>query len=412
MAHIVVVEDDAGVRRMVTFLLTDRGHKVEAFETVSTVMERLLDGTAPDLLLSDVSLPDGSGLELAARARSKHPKLPIMLLSGLSSESDFKRGFAAGADDYIRKPFHPDELTAKVDVILARTSRSETQAVNLDLPGGCERAFGRYRVEEVMGRGSYGTVYRAHDLNRDASVALKVLNARPGIQEEERLRFLRETYALSSVEHPNVVAVHDFGVAEGRFYYAMDAVEGPTLRRHVNRAGTATPDEALAFLEVTSAALCALTAADLVHRDLTPANVILRDARWEAPILIDFGLAKRPFDQGLTQQDLVMGTPGYIAPETMRGLPHDARSDLFALGVLVRYALTGEEPFKGFVGMRLIDHMCKHELPIPQAISPAFGELLRDMNRIDPADRLQSAAAVISRISEIRSRGSSVAAAS
>ncbi len=401
MARILLVEDDPGVRGLVARILSKRGHQVASCERIRSAYDHVSAGTL-DLAICDVGLPDGNGLELVARLRGNRPRLPIMVLSGRSDESDFKRGFAAGADDYIRKPFLPDELLAKTEVLLVRASDRPTQRLECDLPGGRERAFDRYRLQATLGRGSYGTVFRAIDLVSGSPVALKVLGTRPGVREEERLRFVREAYALSSVEHPNVVAVRDFGVAEGRFYYSMDHVEGPTVRSHVAQAGCASPVEALALLEVGAAALCALAAVDLVHRDLTPSNVILRDRQWGAPVLVDFGLAKRSFDQGVTQHDLVLGTPGYIAPEALRGAAGDTRSDLFALGMVVRFALTGAEPFPGLIGMKLIDFMSHHEVPLPEGLDEHLGALLRDLLRIDPDQRPPSPAAVLQRVAEVR----------
>ena len=209
------------------------------------------------------------------------------------------------------------------------------------------------------------------------------------------MRFLREAYALSSLHHPHIVHTSDFGVAEGRFYYAMHEVSGPTLYQQVERHGPATPEQALAMVKALASALEAMDEVDLLHRDLTPANVILRHGRWDQPVLIDFGLAKRSYDRGLTLSELLLGTPGYIAPERVEGHVEDARSDLFSLGLLARFAATGEEPFPELCGMRRVSHMAHHQVEIPANLPSRLRGLLDQLTRLSPHERPQSAACLL-----------------
>ncbi|HBP16507.1 MAG TPA: hypothetical protein DEA08_01775 [Planctomycetes bacterium] len=386
--RIAVVEDEESIRTMMVRFLTLRGFEVIPFAGIDEAY-RALDSLPPDLLITDLRLPDGSGLELVARLRDRHgTRFPIIILSALSSEVDFKRGFAAGADDYIRKPFLPDELLAKCEIHLARHGDSKTERLEHGLPTTPEGlVFERYHVEEAVGHGSFGTVYRAIDQRSNERVALKVLNASPGAQPEFRLRFLRETYALSSVNHPNIVTVRDFGAREGRYYYAMDYVEGPTLRQRVLLQGPGAPDDVLALLESMTDALNCLAEAGLVHRDLKPSNVILENGHWERPVLVDFGLAKRTFDQGITHDQLLMGTPAYMAPEALAGQEPDPASDLFALGLVGRFAATGTTPFPELKGLALLDHMAKTPVPIPDDFPEPLRRVLRSLTQLRPRER-------------------------
>jgi serine/threonine protein kinase len=279
-------------------------------------------------------MPDGNGLELVARLRDRHgpDRFPVLILSTLRSESDFIRGYAAGANEYLAKPFSRDELLAKCAVLLSRkpgTTSSAAAVCELEtsLPTKDDLAFGRFQLRGVMGQGTYGTVYDAYDDSHGEAVALKVLSALHGNEPSNRLRFLRESYALSAVRHANVVRVVDFGVCEGRLYYAMERVEGPDLKARVHSRGCASEPEVVALLTGLSGALESLDDADLVHRDLKPSNVILRDEDYANPILVDFGLAKRTFDRGVTDPLTLMGTPGYISPEVIMGEEADCRSD-------------------------------------------------------------------------------------
>lgn len=391
MARVAVVDDEEQVRDALASVLRERGYEVLAFDGFASAYEAL-SRSAPDLLIADVNMPDGNGLELVARLRTLHSEsFPIIILSGLSSETDFMRGFAAGASDYLSKPFTRDELLARCAVHLGRTTDEGTTALKHDLPREGQLVFRRYEVRSVLGRGSYGTVYEAFDTVRREPVALKVLAALPSSQPEARLRFLRETYALSSVRHPGIVPVIDFGASQGRLYYAMQRVAGPTLREHIASAGPVGPDQGLALLRGLLGALAALAHAELVHRDITPANVLLRDGRLDQPVLIDFGLAKRTFDRGLTLDDVLLGTPGFVAPEVILGQPCDARSDLFAVGLVARFALTGREPFPELRGMALLNHMARHPVSIPEELPERVRNILVRLVELDPAARPASA---------------------
>ena len=392
MARIAVVEDEEAVRTMMVRFLELRGHEATGYGRLREAWSAL-EGLPPELLIVDLRLPDGSGLDLVARMRGAHGQgFPILILSGLDREDDFKRGFAAGADDYLRKPFLPDELLAKCEIHLARYGDSVTQVLQHGLPVDSQgRAFSRYEILETVGRGSFGVVYRAFDIRSGLSIALKVLNTTATNRGELRLRFLRETYALGSVKHPNVVGVRDFGSREGRFYYAMDYVDGPTLRQQVAHEGGASPRQALEFLLAMVQALGALQQVGLVHRDLKPSNVILRDGDWSQPVLVDFGLAKRSYDSGVTHEQLLMGTPAFMAPEALRGVEPSIQSDLFSLGLVARFALLGDNPFPTLKGVALLDHMARVPIPYPDDLPGPLRRTLSYLTAMAPAERPKSA---------------------
>jgi DNA-binding response OmpR family regulator len=396
MAHVAVVDDDDLVRGYLSDLLTDRGYALSVFDRAGAAYDALGEAP-PDLLLCDVELPDGSGLDLVARLRAVHGEaLPVLMLSGLACESDIVRGYAAGATDYLTKPVMAAQLLAKIGVLLSRAGRTTALVPGGDaLPGGAKAAFGRYRIEGVLGQGSYGIVFRAHDLNAKRAVALKVLGALTSSQPETRMRFLRETYALASVKDPHIVPVHDFGSAEGRLYYSMDLVPGPSLEARV-RERPATEDEAIGLLRGLAQGLAAMEAVDIVHRDVKPANVILRDGDWSNPVLVDFGLAKHPFDRGLTDAEMIVGTPAYMAPEMVLGHPVDRRSDLFSLGLLVRHAVSGEEVFSHLGGLQLLKAIASQQVDVPaKGLSRTLRTILRLLLQLDPARRPASASALL-----------------
>jgi len=390
MTKIALIEDEVMIAEILKGLLSNEGHEVTHFSGVLPAHDALFD-SAPDLVISDVSLPDGSGLELVARLRDRYgDSLPVLMLTGLGTQSDILRGYAAGADEYLTKPFSRDEFLAKLRVLLSRKKPTNTN-VAVALPGKSTLAFDRYELQEVLGKGSYGTVYRAWDTNTGQEVALKVLSALVGQEPEARFRFLRESYAVSAVRHPQLVEITDFGMQEGRLYFAMERVEGPTLDAVVRAHGALSSAQVTLLLEKLTEGLKVLEEHDMVHRDLKPANIILRGGRISDPVIVDFGLAKRTCDRGLTGPFTMLGTPGYIAPEIVRGKDADSRSDLYSIAQIARYALTGKELYPELDVMGLLQRMTSQPTPLPKTSSPRLMHLLQRLLQMDPAQRTQDA---------------------
>lgn len=395
MPHVAVVEDDPIALELIVDALQGRDYEVSAYTDCASALA-ILPETPPDLLVSDIDLPDGSGLDLLRYVRSFHPDLPVIMQSGRSSESDLLGGFEAGASDYLTKPISIAELLAKCAVALSRQgqrTRSPDRAGS-DLPGGLSRAFGRYRIGEVLGRGGGGVVFSAYDLEEEREVALKALLALPAAGDTQRERFVRETYTLSLLEHPHVVRVLDFGSSEGRAYYTMERVSGAALNRIVSMRGVASPAEVICLLRTLASALGSLHAAGLIHRDVKPGNVMLRAGSFTDPVLIDFGLAKLVEDRSLTQTGVLVGTPGYLSPEQIMGDAPDERSDLFALGLLARYALTGSDPYPSSSMVGLLSKLATRPVPIPLDLPPGLRRVLLRLTQLRPQDRYPNAEAL------------------
>jgi hypothetical protein len=201
-----------------------------------------------------------------------------------------------------------------------------------------------YRIEAVVGRGGMGVVYRAVQTGLNRCVALKVIAPELLDDESVRRRFLEEARAAASVDHPNVIPVHDAGTADGIAYIAMRFVEGSDLRSLVRVDGPLDPAEAAEVVAQAGAALDAIHRAGLVHRDVKPANLLVDHERHV--YLTDFGLAKAVLTQtGGTRTGHWVGTLDYVAPEQVRGGRIDARADVYALGGVLHYALTARVPY-------------------------------------------------------------------
>jgi tRNA A-37 threonylcarbamoyl transferase component Bud32 len=216
----------------------------------------------------------------------------------------------------------------------------------------------KYRVEQLLGRGGMGAVYRARDMRLDRLVAVKVV--RPELLEDHdaRRRFRREAQIVARLQHPGIVSIFDFGtLAGGGAYLVMELVRGEDLRRVLHREGRLEPARAVRILSAVCAAIDAAHHEGVLHRDLKPENILLPGGEIEAKVL-DFGVAKLVADgdrapsedphetQGaLTVAGTIVGTPAYMAPEQLGALALDSRTDVFALGVIAYEMLSGDLPF-------------------------------------------------------------------
>jgi serine/threonine-protein kinase len=207
--------------------------------------------------------------------------------------------------------------------------------------------IGQYRIKEFLGEGGMGTVYEVEHIALGRNYALKVLRARVVDRDETSAEaFLREARTAARVRHPNIVDVIDFGhMPDGRPYFVMELLEGESLADRVER-GALPPAEVVTIARQTALALAAAHDRGVIHADVTPSNILITQTDPLHVKLVDFGLAQLAGD-GATDEvpDFVLGTPAYISPEQLRGLPPTDRSDQYGLGAVLFELLTGKPPF-------------------------------------------------------------------
>ena len=256
------------------------------------------------------------------------------------------------------------------------------------------RTVSRFRIEERIGSGGMGVLYRAHDpqLNRD--VALKFPLPWYLLDESARQRFLREGRAAGAVDHPNLCSVYEVGEsADGQLFLAMALYHGETLKARLERDGAFDIGEAVQLVRQVARGIGAAHAAGIVHRDLKPANLmLLPDGTIK---VLDFGLAKLA-EPSLTRSHAQLGTVAYMAPEQIRGGSIDARTDLWALGVVLYELVTGQRPFSGEHDIS-VAHAIVHDEPVLPStlrrdVPPALEDLILGLLRKAAERRIASAA--------------------
>jgi len=268
---------------------------------------------------------------------------------------------------------------------------------------------GRYRIEARIARGGMSTVYSAVDLRLDRLVAVKVMASALARDPVFVDRFAREARTAARLSHVNAVAVYDQGSTAGPdgrvVFLVMELVRGRTLRDLLAERRRLSPDEATSLLEPVLAALAAAHRAGLVHRDVKPENVLLSD---DGVVKVaDFGLARAVAATTATTQDgVVLGTAGYVAPEQVSRGAADARTDVYSAGIVLYELLTGAPPYAGDSAIAVAHRHVHSDVPPPSwvvpSIPPALDELVLRATRREPGARPADAGAFLAELADVR----------
>jgi serine/threonine protein kinase/tetratricopeptide (TPR) repeat protein len=311
----------------------------------------------------------------------------------------------------------------------ASAAESDREALRLLSRG---TRLGPYEIVSLLDRGGMGDVYRARDIRLGRTVAVKLLRARVASEAGSIRRFEREARAIASLNHPHVCALYDIDQQDDIHFLVMELLEGETLAARVAR-GPLPIDEALRYAIEIADAVDTAHNEGITHRDLKPANIMLTESGVK---LLDFGLAKlrdqsaadtladpssladtlfRPAEPVITDEGTLVGTPQYMAPEQLQGKAVDARTDLFALGLVIYEMLTGRPAFTGDSRTNLVAAILASEPPgmsAPQPIPPALERLVQTCLAKNPDERWQAAQDVMRELRSIVESRAGVGAAS
>ncbi len=399
MANILVVDDDTDLLEELSVFLKAQMYTVETARTVSSA-ESSLACAVHDLVILDWNLPDGTGLDLLRTLRSRGLPVPVLLLTSKAELSDKVEGYNSGTDDYLTKPFQPAELMCRVQALLRRSTalfnakvdsspsnaiasiaaknnvpqssqvcgpatlgsipvsgaaHADQSDIATILQSGAPILPDPYEVIEILGAGYSGVVYKCRHRLLGRMVAVKMVHSHLVGDATQMGRFWLEAKTASSLSHPNLTVLHDFGMSStGSPFLVMEYVHGKTLDSIIRDEVRLDVCRVLRLSEQLCDAIAYVHNKGMFHRDIKPGNIIITSDELGGEVLklVDFGLVKvlpqsEHENLRLTQEGETFGTPLYMSPEQCAGLELDCRSDIYSAGCLIYEMLTGIPPFTG-----------------------------------------------------------------
>lgn len=431
-ARVLVVDDNRANRQLLMDLLTAYNFQVAEAEDGPAAIALSRDWK-PDLILLDIAMPEMDGYETCSKIKElpESRETPVIFISALTQPEDQVAGFAVGGVDYITKPIRGKEVLARISNHLRIASlqkdlreqnsrlleansilhrrKVSSQHLLVEMIGAKTGEFPpgtllekKYRLEEKIGEGGFGVVFRAVHITLNRPVAIKIFRpASDGDDQRSIRKYTREGVLACRVDHPNGVTVYDFGFGEtGIAYLVMELLSGFTLRSLLSSFKSISLPRCAEILIPTCDFLAKVHEADIVHLDLKPENIFLhRIGKSEVVKVLDFGIAKtirredRVKIDTLENQVVLAGTLHYVAPESISGKQCDGKADMYSLGVMLFEMLAGEVPFK-MNGQDLISILKKHIYDQPPRISslvagipPKLEDLINRLLEKEPEKR-------------------------
>jgi CheY-like chemotaxis protein len=431
-SSLLIVDDNEMNRDVLSRHLARQGYTVATAASGREALQ-LLRQQPFNLVLLDIMMPEMNGYEVLQHLKADVElwDIPVIFISAADDTAGKVKAFKAGGLDYITKPFQAEEVVVRVEnqLKIARLQAAlerrnqELMQRNEELIRAQQRTNivfsaladvlpgslldGKYRLEQKIGAGGFGAVYRATHVGLSKPVAVKLFRPLPGNASPEGLeRFYQEGISASRVTHRNAVAVLDSGISAGLAYLVMELLNGHSLAEELTQHNVLSTARALQILVPVCEALAAAHERGIIHRDIKPDNIFLHQTRdGEVVKVVDFGIAKiikstggLP-DQTMTGAGDLVGTPAYIAPERFADQPYDGGADIYSLGILLYRMLSGNVPFQstdGGVYSIALMHLTKEPKPlrslnpqVPAAVENLVLQMLsKDSNKRPTANEL------------------------
>ncbi len=305
-------------------------------------------------------------------------------------------------------PFAEDPTDDDPTVVRMEPTVTRVEPPSSRLPNTPGKVYAeRFRIEEMIGEGGMGSVYRVSDLATTATMALKVLNASVTQQAGGLPRFRREIDVLRKLDHPAIPTIYDSGIVDGEMYFVAAYIDGSNLREIIRREGAMPVERTLAIVTAVADVLTVAHEHGVIHRDVKPHNIMVDSDG--GVHLLDFGLARGVgLDmKTITATGMIVGTPEYMSPEQFEGSRVDARSDIYSLGVVMFQMTTGALPFEGDTPMALALKHTQQVPPDPRSIRedlpPWLGRIILRCLEKDPRNRYPNAQELVEALRKVRS---------
>jgi DNA-binding response OmpR family regulator len=403
---ILIIEDEESVRMLIENVVRTGGYGVETARNGVEGLRKTFE-FSPDLVLVDILMPEMTGLEYLEAVRANVPpdKLPVIVVSALGTDDHIKTAFRLGATNFVVKPFNFPELLAKIQIALNdpidpknklvdEKEIQDTRHATKKLATNAHMDMGKYLILEELGSGGMATIYRAEHQGYNTLMALKVLKPQLASDTAYVMRFLKEARILSQLVYPNIVRTFDVGVRSQYYFYAMELLEEPDLRKVYEQMGPLAERRIIDIGSQIASALDYMHQKNILHRDIKPANVVQKDDGTVK--LLDFGLAAFADEKRLTQEGTFFGSPGFAAPESIRGnLDLTPALDIYSLGATLYVLALGNNPYKGHSDSKAV-FMAQVTDSLPPLrdqrsdISPAFSDLVAQMTSRDVRRRFSN----------------------
>jgi eukaryotic-like serine/threonine-protein kinase len=405
----LIVSDSADYRQLLAHHVTLEWRDALPAEYEPATRGRLpagFTGVAYDVVLLDHEVQDARGLEWLEDLTDRPGFPPIVYFAPVGAGATGDKARSVGALAVLtRTDFEHADLCDALRTALAcrRNVLAETSRAALEQSPPDRFGSVRIRGHRCLRRlavGGSSSVFLAENVRTGEQRVLKIFRQVPDIVEGSTTfdRFLREFDLVAHLRHPNIARIYDIGIADDHLYLAMEFFPGGDLRSRMRER--LDPQQALGYVRQMAAALGALHEVGVLHRDVKPGNLLLRDDGSAA--FIDFGLARQlGLESDITGVGAIFGTPHYMSPEQGHGAPLDERSDLYSLGVVLFEMLTGAKPYIAETPLAVIYMHANSPVPrLPQQLAH-LQPLLDGLLAKQPADRLPSAAAIVASIDEL-----------
>ncbi|MBN1907626.1 MAG: protein kinase [Deltaproteobacteria bacterium] len=267
------------------------------------------------------------------------------------------------------------------------------------------KQLNNYKVVSFIGAGAMGGVFKGWDIALERTVALKVISFELAAQDKFREMFIKEARFISQLDHPNIASIYHIGNENQILYFAMEYIEGASMAELIKKGDKLYSIKGLDYLITICEALDLVSQKNIIHRDLKPANIMINSQ--DIVKLVDFGVAIT-VDVGEKNKEGIVGSPFYISPEAIQGLPMDHRSDIYSLGASFYHAFTGFAPFEGDSAEEvLLKHLNEELTPLRKknpAISTALGKVIEKMMAKEPDNRFQDYQALVKLLKSLKSK--------